>query len=138
MMPPPPVACGSGCLGGIIGATGGIICIIFVTSMLMRKRAKVAAIEAQKGLTPEEVVADSIFSQVAGRFSATISRTELTDYLVKRGDIPLPKIPEIFAAVDTDGSGSIDRKEWRAGFFKGLVPTPPGAESTPVEKVEPR
>ena len=69
----------------------------------------------------EHVVADSVFSIVAGPRADSISIAALSKWLIQRGDIPLDKIQALFSAMDTDGNGSIDRQEWRVGFTAGLV-----------------
>ena len=79
--------------------------------------------KAGKGPPPptEHVVADSVFSIVAGPRADSISIAALSKWLIQRGDIPLDKIQALFSAMDTDGNGSIDRQEWRVGFTAGLV-----------------
>lgn len=46
---------------------------------------------------------------------------KLADYLVNRGDVALDKVQTIFNDLDTNGDGTVDRKEWRVGFTKGIV-----------------
>jgi hypothetical protein len=79
--------------------------------------------KADKGPPPptEHVVADSVFSIVAGPRADSISIAALSKWLIQRGDTPLDKIQALFNAMDTDGNGSIDRQEWRVGFTAGLV-----------------
>ena len=67
------------------------------------------------------MVADSVFSIVAGPRADSISIDALSMWLIQRGDTPLDKIQALFNAMDTDGNGSIDRQEWRVGFTAGLV-----------------
>lgn len=71
----------------------------------------------------EHVVADSVFSKVAGAGAGSVSLTRLSDYLIGRGDMPLDKVQALFNQLDTNGDGTVDRQEWRAGFTAGLVPT---------------
>ena len=80
--------------------------------------------KAGKGPPPptEHVVADSVFSIVAGPRADSISIAALSNWLIQRGDTPLDKIQALFNAMDTDGDGSIGRQEWRVGFTAGLVP----------------
>jgi hypothetical protein len=51
-----------------------------------------------------DLVADSIFNHVAGPCTDAISFTALSDYLIKRGDVPLDKVQSIFNALDTNGT----------------------------------
>ena len=70
-------------------------------------------------------VADSLFTQVAGKGCESISLAALSDYLVQHLSdlgIPLTKVQELFNKLDVDGNGMVDRQEWRAGFTAGLVP----------------
>jgi hypothetical protein len=70
----------------------------------------------------EHVVADSVFSIVAGKGADAISLSALSEWLIERGETPLDKVQELFNALDTDGNGSVDRQEWRVGFTAGILP----------------
>ena len=97
-----------------------------VTSWMWRTHTRVAPsifVLADMGPSPptEHLVADSVFSIVAGPSADSISVAALSKWLVQRGDFPIDKIQALFNALDTDGNGSIDRQEWRVGFTAGLV-----------------
>ena len=69
----------------------------------------------------EHVVADSVFSIVAGPRADSISIAALSNWLIQRGDTPLDKIQALFNTMGTNSDGIIDREEWRAAFTAGLV-----------------
>lgn len=80
--------------------------------------------ERQPTVVPvEHLMADAIFSKLVGPHTTTISPGVLADYLINRDDMTLATVQSILAALDTNGDGSIDRQEWRAGFAAGIVPS---------------
>jgi len=76
--------------------------------------------DASKATSAEHVVADSIFSKLAGPNRETISLAEIADYLVAQ-EVPLDKVVKICQQLDTNADEGIDRAEWRAGFAAGMV-----------------
>ena len=45
-------------------------------------------------------IADSVFKKVAGKKAGVMTLEELSDYLLDRGDIPIPKIMAIFSELE--------------------------------------
>ena len=72
----------------------------------------------------EFLVADSVFEEAGGTGSRAIPLSKLSKYLTQRGDMPLAKVQEMLNALDTNGDGTIDLNEWRAGFTSGLLGQP--------------
>jgi len=66
-------------------------------------------------------IADSVFKKVAGKKAGVMTLEELSDYLLDRGDMPIPKIMKIFELLDKNQDGTISRQEWRDGFLAGVV-----------------
>jgi len=69
----------------------------------------------------EHLVADSVFTKVAGPKAEKISLAMLSNYLLDRGDVPLDKMQALFNQLDANGDGTVDRHEWCVGFSAGLL-----------------
>jgi len=73
-------------------------------------------------------IADSVFKKVAGKKAGVMTLEELSDYLLDRGDIPIPKIMAIFSELDGNQDGTISRQEWRDGFMAGVLDNVAGSK----------
>lgn len=58
--------------------------------------SRVTAPVTTPSVPTKHMVADSVFTQVAGPRNATISLAALSNYLVGRGDMPLDKVQSLF------------------------------------------
>ena len=119
----------AGFVGPVVGAILGtlvlaacVLLAVYKYRLLHNSKRSSATVAAMPPPPKEHVVADSVFSIVAGKGADTISLSALSDWLIERGDTPLDKVQELFNSLDTDSNGSIDRQEWRAGFTAGLLP----------------
>jgi len=105
--------------GGERGIKGGPSC-------------KVTVAEPAKS-SPQAAAA--LFRLIDVNDSGSISELELMDFLLKRG-MEEQRISELFAFVDTDGTGYISKEEWAQGYVeaaKGFAGGP--QEKPPAKKV---
>jgi len=66
-------------------------------------------------------IADSVFKKVAGKKAGVMTLEELSDYLLDRGDMPIPDIMRLFSELDANQDGTITKQEWRDGFMAGVL-----------------
>lgn len=67
---------------------------------LATKVAKGEYTEDGHKLKAATVIADSVFKKVAGKKAGVMTLEELSDYLLERGDIPIPKIMSLFSELE--------------------------------------
>eukprot|EP00322_Chrysochromulina_rotalis_P012375 CAMPEP_0115872874 /NCGR_PEP_ID=MMETSP0287-20121206/23671_1 /TAXON_ID=412157 /ORGANISM="Chrysochromulina rotalis, Strain UIO044" /LENGTH=249 /DNA_ID=CAMNT_0003327849 /DNA_START=58 /DNA_END=807 /DNA_ORIENTATION=+ len=65
---------------------------------------------------------DAFEAMLAGRDTNALSISEVSDYLLQRGDIELPELAKILGGLDRNGDGVIDRTEWHAGWRRVVLP----------------
>ena len=105
----------AGWLAGAVSAGGSGSQTALAPSMSIKEAA------GKKAPAASHILADSIFDAVCqGSDVEQITMAELSAWLEERNESPA-LIDALFAKLDVDGNGVIDRQEWRAGWHAGTV-----------------
>ena len=99
------------CIGAIVGGICGFLLFGLIGGYILVKKRKIQVVDASGDGKPAlydttaYLVADSVFEEVGGTASEPISLAKLSKFLIKRGDVSMAEVQELFDALDTNGMG---------------------------------